>query len=166
MLELAASRAASRAVRKGGEGKRPVCEGGAPESAAPGTPAPGPASCEPDSREPASREPALESASSEPASAPTPTACGTPAPAAPAPVQSEELVLFMDPPRAGSTEQFLDAAASMAPERIVYISCNPETQVRDIAYLRKHGYHPKLVQPVDMFPHTDHVESIALLTRG
>lgn len=90
---------------------------------------------------------------------------GIPAPAG-APVQPEELVLFMDPPRAGSTEQFLDAAASMAPARIVYISCNPETQVRDIAYLRKHGYKPEIVQPVDMFPHTDHVESIALLTRG
>lgn len=78
----------------------------------------------------------------------------------------EELVLFMDPPRAGSTESFLDAAASMEPARIVYISCNPETQVRDIAYLRKHGYLPVIVQPVDMFSHTDHVESIALLTRG
>lgn len=100
---------------------------------------------------------------------------GTPAPGAPAPAdtpapsapaQPEELVLFMDPPRAGSTECFLDAAASMAPARIVYISCNPETQVRDIAYLRKHGYKPEIIQPVDMFPHTDHVESIALLTKG
>ena len=78
----------------------------------------------------------------------------------------EGIVLFMDPPRSGSTEQFLDAALVLQPERIVYISCNPETQVRDIAYLRKHGYRPALVQPVDMFPHTDHVESIALLARG
>ena len=76
-----------------------------------------------------------------------------------------ELVLFMDPPRAGSTERFLDAAAVLVPERIVYISCNPETQVRDIAYLRRRGYRTEVVQPVDMFPHTEHVESIALLVR-
>ena len=77
----------------------------------------------------------------------------------------EETVLFMDPPRAGSTEEFLDAAAVLSPARIVYISCNPVTQVRDIAYLRKHGYEVRAVQPVDMFPHTEHVETIALLAR-
>lgn len=77
----------------------------------------------------------------------------------------DDLVLFMDPPRAGSSEEFLDAAAVMSPERIVYISCNPETQVRDIGYLRRHGYEVAVVQPVDMFPHTEHVESIALLVK-
>lgn len=77
----------------------------------------------------------------------------------------DDLVLFMDPPRAGSSEEFLDAAAVMSPERIVYISCNPETQVRDIGYLRRRGYEVAVVQPVDMFPHTEHVESIALLVK-
>ena len=74
-------------------------------------------------------------------------------------------VLLMDPPRAGSTEAFLDAAASMAPERIVYISCNPKTQARDAAYLRERGYRIDAVQPVDMFPHTDHVECICRFVR-
>lgn len=74
-------------------------------------------------------------------------------------------VLLMDPPRAGSTEAFLDAAARMAPERIVYISCNPTTQARDAAYLRERGYRVDVVQPVDMFPHTDHVECICRFTR-
>lgn len=78
----------------------------------------------------------------------------------------DDLVLFMDPPRAGSSEEFLDAAAIMSPERIVYISCNPETQVRDVRYLRRHGYEVAAVQPVDMFPHTEHVESIVLLVKA
>ena len=78
----------------------------------------------------------------------------------------ENLVLLMDPPRAGSSEEFLDAASVMSPARIVYISCNPETQVRDIRYLRKHGYEVAAVQPVDMFPHTEHVESVALLVKS
>lgn len=72
-------------------------------------------------------------------------------------------VLLMDPPRAGSSEEFLSAAVMLAPQRIVYISCNPETQVRDIAFLRQHGYTVRVVQPVDMFPHTNHVETVALL---
>ncbi len=74
-------------------------------------------------------------------------------------------VLFMDPPRAGSTSEFLSAAVELAPQRIVYISCNPETQVRDVRELLKGGYGVDVVQPVDMFPHTDHVESIVLLTK-
>ena len=75
------------------------------------------------------------------------------------------MVLLMDPPRAGSTPEFLQAAAQLGPARIVYVSCNPETQVRDIALLRKHGYELRIVQPVDMFPHTDHVETVVLLTK-
>ena len=74
-------------------------------------------------------------------------------------------VLLMDPPRAGASEEFLDAAAALAPARIVYISCNPVSQVRDLAVLRKHGYVVRAVQPVDMFPHTEHVETIALIER-
>ena len=74
-------------------------------------------------------------------------------------------VLLMDPPRAGASEEFLEAAATLAPARIVYISCNPETQVRDLAFLRKRDYVVRIVQPVDMFPHTDHIETVCLLTR-
>ena len=74
-------------------------------------------------------------------------------------------VLLMDPPRAGSSEEFLAAAVTLAPRRIVYISCNPTTQVRDLAFLRQHGYAVRTVQPVDMFPHTDHIETIALVER-
>ena len=77
----------------------------------------------------------------------------------------EPVVLLMDPPRAGSTEEFLSAAVRLAPERIVYISCNPQTQVRDLAFLRKHGFTVRTVQPVDMFPHTDHIETVVSLSR-
>ena len=75
-------------------------------------------------------------------------------------------VVFMDPPRAGSTEEFLDALVQLAPARVVYVSCNPETQVRDLRYLAGKGYMVRVVQPVDMFPHTDHVETVVLLTRN
>ena len=77
----------------------------------------------------------------------------------------EPLVLLMDPPRAGSTPAFLEAAAALAPERIVYISCNPCTQARDVRHLVKAGYEVRVVRPVDMFPHTDHVESIVMLEK-
>ena len=73
-------------------------------------------------------------------------------------------VLFMDPPRSGSTPQFLSAAVKMAPKRIVYISCCPETQARDLPLLQKGGYRVTLLQPVDMFPHTDHIETVVLLS--
>ena len=77
--------------------------------------------------------------------------------------QAGGLVVLMDPPRAGSTEEFLRAAAALAPERIVYISCNPETQARDVEFLDSLGYAVVAVQPVDMFPHTDHIECIVAL---
>ncbi len=74
-------------------------------------------------------------------------------------------VLFLDPPRAGSTPEFIDAACSLAPERIVYIACDPATQARDVARFCEGGYEVVTVQPVDMFPHTDHIENICLLER-
>ncbi|WP_241152749.1 23S rRNA (uracil(1939)-C(5))-methyltransferase RlmD [Gordonibacter sp. Marseille-P4307] len=74
-------------------------------------------------------------------------------------------VVFMDPPRAGSTEEFLDALAVLAPRRVVYISCNPVTQMRDLRYLAAKGYRVEKVQGVDMFPHTDHIETVALLSK-
>lgn len=74
-------------------------------------------------------------------------------------------VVIMDPPRAGATEPFLASAAALEPRRIVYVSCNPDTQVRDFEVLIAHGYRPLRVTPVDMFPHTDHVETVAVLSR-
>ena len=79
--------------------------------------------------------------------------------------ETRELVLFMDPPRAGSTPEFLQAAAQVAPKHIVYVSCNPETLVRDIAVLQEYGYTLAVVQPVDMFPHTAHIETVCLLSK-
>lgn len=73
--------------------------------------------------------------------------------------------VLMDPPRAGSSREFLKALLSVSPQKIVYISCNPETQARDLRYLLKGGYHVQALQPVDMFPFTHHVETIALLQR-
>lgn len=74
-------------------------------------------------------------------------------------------VLFMDPPRAGSDKKFLSSAVALMPEKIVYISCNPETQQRDLNYLTRNGYKVKKIQPVDMFPYTNHVECIVRLSR-
>lgn len=74
-------------------------------------------------------------------------------------------VVLMDPPRAGSDRKFLSSLVTLAPQRIVYISCNPETQQRDLLYLCKNGYTVKKIQPVDMFPHTSHVETIVLIQK-
>ena len=74
-------------------------------------------------------------------------------------------VVIMDPPRAGASLDFLKSLVTLAPDRIVYISCNPETQSRDLSYLTRKGYKVRRIQPVDMFPHTEHVETVALLTR-
>ena len=71
-------------------------------------------------------------------------------------------VVFMDPPRKGSDERCLDAICKLAPKRIVYVSCDPSTLARDLAYLSK-KYELKTLQPVDMFPQTPHVETVASL---
>ena len=73
-------------------------------------------------------------------------------------------VVFMDPPRAGSDEAFLSSVIRLAPKRVVYISCNPETLARDLKYLTKHGYQAKECQPVDLFPWTKHVETVVKLS--
>ena len=75
-------------------------------------------------------------------------------------------VVIMDPPRAGASLEFLKSLVFLAPEKIVYISCNPETQARDLSFLTRKGYKVKKIQPVDMFPHTEHVETVALLVRS
>lgn len=76
-------------------------------------------------------------------------------------------VVLMDPPRAGSDETFLSSLVTLAPEKVVYISCNPVTLARDLKYLGKHGYRAKRAVPVDMFPWTaeEHVETVVLLSR-
>lgn len=71
-------------------------------------------------------------------------------------------VLFMDPPRKGSDQRFLDAVLKLKPKRIVYISCDPSSLARDCAYINK-SYQIETIQPFDMFPHTTHVETVASL---
>ena len=74
-------------------------------------------------------------------------------------------VVFMDPPRSGSTEEFIDAVALMQPKRVVYISCGPDTLARDLKVFAKHGYRAKEAWPVDLFGWTGHVETVCLLSR-
>lgn len=74
-------------------------------------------------------------------------------------------VVIMDPPRSGSTPEFLNSLLKIKPDRIVYISCGPDTQARDIKVLVKGGYKVTACQPFDLFPHTEHVETVCLLTR-
>lgn len=71
--------------------------------------------------------------------------------------------VFMDPPRSGSDEKFLSSIVKLEPKKVIYISCNPVTQARDLKYLTKHGYKVEEIQPVDMFPHTYHVECVVRL---
>ena len=74
-------------------------------------------------------------------------------------------VVIMDPPRAGASLEFLHSLVTLAPKKVVYISCNPETQARDLSFLTRKGYKVRRIQPVDMFPHTEHVETVVLLTK-
>ena len=75
-------------------------------------------------------------------------------------------VVFLDPPREGSTPACIDAVAAMKPKRVVYVSCNPETLARDLTHLTRRGWKALKIQPVDMFPHTEHVEAVVLLSKG
>ncbi len=74
-------------------------------------------------------------------------------------------VIVLDPPRSGCEGKVLDAIISVKPEKVVYVSCNPATLARDLAYLVENGFKVEKVQPVDMFSRTSHVESVALITR-
>ncbi len=74
-------------------------------------------------------------------------------------------VVLLDPPRSGSTEQFIDAVSVLAPSRVVYISCNPETLARDLKYFKKKGYKAEVAYGVDMFPFTEHVETVVRIER-
>ena len=71
----------------------------------------------------------------------------------------------MDPPRKGSDLKFLNSVLKLKPKKIIYISCDPRTQVVDLKTLTTDGYTIEQIQPVDMFPHTQHVENIVLLER-
>ena len=74
-------------------------------------------------------------------------------------------VVFMDPPRTGSDEVFLESLVRLKPKKVVYVSCNPETLARDIGVLVKKGYRAVKGVGVDMFPFCGHVETVVLLSR-
>ena len=74
-------------------------------------------------------------------------------------------VVFLDPPRSGSTKQFLNSMVLMNPKKVVYISCNPVTLERDLSYLTRRGYKAITAIPVDMFPGTEHVETVVLIEK-
>ncbi len=75
-------------------------------------------------------------------------------------------VVVVDPPRAGCEQKVLKAIADVEPQRIVYVSCNPASLARDLAYLNERGYRAMTAQPVDMFPMTVHVETVVSLSKG
>ncbi|MGN0687793.1 MAG: 23S rRNA (uracil(1939)-C(5))-methyltransferase RlmD [Oscillospiraceae bacterium] len=74
-------------------------------------------------------------------------------------------VVITDPPRAGCSPDFLKSVIKLAPRRVVYVSCNPETLARDLRFLTRKGYRAEKIQPVDMFPFTEHVETVVLMSR-
>lgn len=75
-------------------------------------------------------------------------------------------VVILDPPRKGCDEALVSTVAEMGPRRVVYVSCDPATLARDIQRFVGYGYHPQKVRPVDLFPRTAHVETVALLSRN
>ena len=75
-------------------------------------------------------------------------------------------VILMDPPRTGSTPEFIESACRTKPERIVYVSCNPETLARDLKLFKGFNYRMREASPFDNFPLTEHVETVALLQRS
>ena len=75
-------------------------------------------------------------------------------------------VIVVDPPRKGCGQSLLETIVKMQPSRVVYVSCDSATLSRDLKWLAEHGYITRKVQPVDMFPHTAHVETVCLLSKG
>ena len=75
-------------------------------------------------------------------------------------------VILLDPPRKGCDAALIETVTQMAPRRIVYVSCDPATLARDLRRFDDLGYAPQEVTPVDLFPRTSHVESVAALTRA
>jgi 23S rRNA (uracil1939-C5)-methyltransferase len=74
-------------------------------------------------------------------------------------------IVFMDPPRSGSTPEFINSVNTLKPKKVVYVSCDPVTLKRDLELFQQKGWKVKAIQPVDMFPYTGHVETVCLLTR-
>ncbi|QQP28137.1 23S rRNA (uracil(1939)-C(5))-methyltransferase RlmD [Lactobacillus ultunensis] len=75
-------------------------------------------------------------------------------------------VVFVDPPRKGLTPEFIDATVKTGPKKVVYISCNPATMIRDLQLFKEQGYQFDRIDPVDMFPQTPHVEAVTILTKN
>lgn len=73
--------------------------------------------------------------------------------------------IILDPPRAGATREFIESACRLNPKKILYISCDPSTQMRDLKQFKRLGYTGKTIHLVDMFPNTAHIESVVLLTK-
>ena len=74
-------------------------------------------------------------------------------------------VVIMDPPRTGSDEAFLSSLVKLVPEKVVYVSCGPESLARDLKYLTKHGYQMEGAMSFDLFPFTVHVETVVLMSK-
>ena len=74
-------------------------------------------------------------------------------------------VIVIDPPRKGCDQSLIKTISRMAPDRVVYVSCDPATLARDLKWFTEEGYMPQEVTPVDMFPRTAHVETVVLLSR-
>jgi 23S rRNA (uracil1939-C5)-methyltransferase len=77
---------------------------------------------------------------------------------------SQPDVIILDPPRNGLHHKVVSDVINISPKKIVYVSCNPATQARDCKILTEFGYQIDALQPVDMFPHTTHVESVAQIS--
>lgn len=79
---------------------------------------------------------------------------------------ADQTAVIIDPPRKGSDEAFLQQLFAFGPKRVVYVSCNPATQIRDLGFFLEHGYVIDSVQPFDLFPQTKHLECVVALSRG
>lgn len=74
-------------------------------------------------------------------------------------------VVVTDPPRIGCSREFLQSLVKLSPKKVVYVSCNPQTLARDLSYLQRKGYKTQKIQPVDMFPFTEHIETVVQLVK-
>ena len=79
---------------------------------------------------------------------------------------AEESVVVVDPPRKGCSEEFLQQLFAFGPTRVVYVSCDPATQMRDLAKFLEAGYQITKLQPFDLFPQTRHIENVATLEKS
>jgi 23S rRNA (uracil1939-C5)-methyltransferase len=81
------------------------------------------------------------------------------------PSGDEISLIVLDPPRSGCEKSVLKAIVNLQPQKIIYVSCNPATQARDVKYLNEYGYHLQSLLPVDMFPQTEHIEVVGLMVQ-